>query len=543
MTVLSPDHAAGWMQHNISKIGDTPLKDYMLLPGTHDSGMDHSSWSTFHGTKNRTLNQAFGIGDQLRLGARWFDLRPMLLDGEWYAGHGSHVAVGWQGATGVKLSEAISEINEFLDKYPELVVLQVSHIQDARSGDGLSVEKHKNLISLLFKGLKHIYIGQGGKAESNLQEKSLNYFIGNKVGKVIVTSAIPIDGPDFHSAAYDTVPGSKTSFKVSIQSINAEVSWAESFLNSKSIIDLANKRQIDEWPYTPQRMWAEERGGDCGVLQIDYLHDEALITICVAMTLARHMVLKPSGYNNLVLIYGGREVTDPGLKQNVVNSIKACDKFQVGSGVMFGGYDPWPMLRKSAVACFLETKPGSNDPFLRCRFAWENDHLDFTTDIERVNFGGRDLVGSPFRVSYQNIFRMLWAQDPITPDEKFFGCGGSADPRPGEVKDALVYYRSMDGKVLKQRRIREHIEINFHADILRLEWDGVTITKPECYEPFLYRFDYGGGKLKINIDMFDKLDPSPGKEKKAALLHRFKRHGPHQVWIEKEYHDWYIPKA
>ncbi|KAK6499140.1 hypothetical protein TWF481_011711 [Arthrobotrys musiformis] len=466
--ISTPDHVAGWMQHNMDKIGDVKINEYMCIPATHDSGMDHHSWSTTHGTKNRTLNQTLGIGNQLRLGARWFDIRPMLLDGDWYC----------------------STINSCFGSF---------------------------------------------------STKTLRDFIGNRVGKVIVSGVPgPGDEPGFSQADFDSLPGSRTDFATHGPSANAEMSNTESFLNSKSIIDLANKRQLDEYPYTPQRIYTELGEGSCGMFMIDNLHDGSLQTICLAMSLARHMVKDPSRYGNMVLVYGGKLITDTNVKGRVMQAMKGYNKYSVTNDSMGG--DPWAWERKCAVACIFETKNQNRTPFLRARFAWEGEELDFTTDIESINFGGKQLYDHHFRTAYYNLFRMLREQLPITPSIEFFGLTTPEDPQPGNVKDALVYYRSMDGVVLKQRRLREHNRTNFCADVQKLEWEGQLVRRAEAYEPFLWRLDYGGGTIPVNNDLMG-FDAAPGKRKRALLTYRSARHGPMRFDPANEGDNWTIKKA
>jgi hypothetical protein len=56
-------------------IKDRPLK-HIIMPGTHDSGMSTISGHLLSGgSVPNTQTQALNIYDQLRVEARWFDLR------------------------------------------------------------------------------------------------------------------------------------------------------------------------------------------------------------------------------------------------------------------------------------------------------------------------------------------------------------------------------------------------------------------------------------------------------------------------------------
>lgn len=118
--------ASRWMTDN-PKIRALTL-DKVTMLGSHDAGMNKFQWGTAGGTKNNTITQVRTIGQQLNLGARYFDLRPFYRDGEFYCGHFSQLTeyiIGWQGACGQSFSEIIKEINDFCKDKKELIILNI----------------------------------------------------------------------------------------------------------------------------------------------------------------------------------------------------------------------------------------------------------------------------------------------------------------------------------------------------------------------------------------------------------------------------------
>lgn len=108
------------------------LVKHVIMPGAHDAGMSvigKYRWGGKHivtrvwrgavltlfptGTSMDTQTQAYGIAEQLALGARYFDLRPAIADGEFHIFHVTDPrATVILGASGVTLQNVIDNINE-----------------------------------------------------------------------------------------------------------------------------------------------------------------------------------------------------------------------------------------------------------------------------------------------------------------------------------------------------------------------------------------------------------------------------------------------
>lgn len=113
--------------------------DQVTMLGSHDSGMseDNYVWGTNYGIPSTTITQLIDIAGQLKLGVRYFDIRPAYWTSEnradgkkgFYCGHFSNTEMlGWQGAFAQSLSSVIDQINEFCKDKKELIILKIGHV-------------------------------------------------------------------------------------------------------------------------------------------------------------------------------------------------------------------------------------------------------------------------------------------------------------------------------------------------------------------------------------------------------------------------------
>ncbi|KAL2020831.1 hypothetical protein VTK56DRAFT_7924 [Thermocarpiscus australiensis] len=126
-------HGAGnWMRQLYGTLRDRPIR-HIILPGTHNSGMSKiTNKISSIGTAPNTQNQGINIYDQLRAGARWFDLRIGSVhpndnanrhNGFWVLHVNDEMTMGLAvGNTGESLDEVISEINRFTLENPGEVI-------------------------------------------------------------------------------------------------------------------------------------------------------------------------------------------------------------------------------------------------------------------------------------------------------------------------------------------------------------------------------------------------------------------------------------
>lgn len=134
---------ANWMNGIKKEIEHRRLTD-MVMPGTHDSGMSKLTTAILSGAADsNTQTQLLNVHDQLRVGARWFDLRVSSVhkvtnccgDYEFWTSHLSEeldeVPIG---RSGEKFDEVIDEINEFTGESPgEVIVLQFRYLVGIRN--------------------------------------------------------------------------------------------------------------------------------------------------------------------------------------------------------------------------------------------------------------------------------------------------------------------------------------------------------------------------------------------------------------------------
>ncbi|KAL4820329.1 PLC-like phosphodiesterase [Aspergillus spinulosporus] len=135
--MASLTHGSGnWMKQMYDVIKDRPLQ-HLVMPGTHDSGMSTISGKIVSiGSAANTQTQGLNIYDQLRVGARWFDLRIMSVHQSdtsnyefWVAHVNDETADVPVGNTGESLADIINEVNRFTSENPgEIIFLKLRYL-------------------------------------------------------------------------------------------------------------------------------------------------------------------------------------------------------------------------------------------------------------------------------------------------------------------------------------------------------------------------------------------------------------------------------
>lgn len=181
-------NAPDWMQDNISLLGDVSLRE-MCMPGTHDAGMSVHNGGTPFAYDCNVLTQSNSINGQLMLGARYFDIRPVISGGHYYTGHYSYISQisSWQGANGQSIQSIIDDINDFTGKHKELVVINLSHTLNTDVGNSsyreFNQEEWEGLFSML-SSLNNLYISND--ANVDLTELTLKKLIENESAVVVI---------------------------------------------------------------------------------------------------------------------------------------------------------------------------------------------------------------------------------------------------------------------------------------------------------------------------------------------------------------------
>ena len=121
---------SNWMTDNLKSLGKQTIKK-LTLPASHDSGMSTITQSAAFSNNCNTQTQSYNFTEQLNAGIRYFDLRPIIGGGKFYAGHYSQLTIGEEkvivGSRGLLLDEFISQVNDFTKNHKELIIINISH--------------------------------------------------------------------------------------------------------------------------------------------------------------------------------------------------------------------------------------------------------------------------------------------------------------------------------------------------------------------------------------------------------------------------------
>lgn len=197
-----------WMSQDLSTLGPRKLRD-ICIPFSHDSGMSVVPWTTAFAAAGSVATQYKSVQDQLKLGIRYFDIRPVLKGNRWVCGHYSFIGAPnkflrfgpwdtWQGGDGESLQDIIDGINNYTSGSNELIVLNISEtrvINEVKGsyarGDFADLDtKHWNLLLDTLTnpetGIKELWNPRTRPSpDHNLTELTLHEFIGSGTSAVI----------------------------------------------------------------------------------------------------------------------------------------------------------------------------------------------------------------------------------------------------------------------------------------------------------------------------------------------------------------------
>lgn len=178
-----------WMHENLETLGNRKLR-HICMPGTHNSGMSVlGKTSSPFVTPRNTVTQVFDVYHQLKAGARFFDIRPVISGGQFFTGHYSpNDLLGWLGGNGQSLAEVIDQINRFTNEYHELVILKVSHTLNTDNGPRNYTQFNQDEWNRLFEELKRINARLVNEVTGNedLTQWPLHRFIGSDRAAVLI---------------------------------------------------------------------------------------------------------------------------------------------------------------------------------------------------------------------------------------------------------------------------------------------------------------------------------------------------------------------
>jgi hypothetical protein len=187
-----------WMSNILPVIGDRKLR-YISMPGSHDAGMSQMNGGTALVTASNVLTQRFGIGDQLRKGSRYFDVRPVQGNGgEYLTGHYNWPDSPHLGANGQTLQEIVDQINNFTATNPELIILYLSHALDTDHGYVVLNDTQWGTVYDIFEGITH----RCPNLDGEITDRTMNELIGDGTACVLLISEGTINRPS--SGIYPT---------------------------------------------------------------------------------------------------------------------------------------------------------------------------------------------------------------------------------------------------------------------------------------------------------------------------------------------------
>lgn len=174
------------MQASLGLLGNKSIRA-ICIPGSHDAGMSviTTSTSSFI-TRDNTITQLAGIDQQLALGSRYFDIRPAIIDDQYYTGHYSHIAVlGWQGGSGQTIDQIIQQINNFTTENKELIILNLSHGYNGDAGFRHFNQSEWDTLLQKLTSINDLFFVNDTSAV-DISTYTLNEFIGGGNASVVV---------------------------------------------------------------------------------------------------------------------------------------------------------------------------------------------------------------------------------------------------------------------------------------------------------------------------------------------------------------------
>jgi hypothetical protein len=448
-----------------------------------------SNGTTGAASDKQTLTQLVSIYEQLKLGIRWFDLRPMyrgpsaLPDGwNWYCGHFTH-ALGWQGGLGQRIYDVVGDIKRFMAEQRELVILRISHVADARDGSELALAVQSTLLAYLHQELgewiwqppsnvvsevtlttKSLFVEVPAgtmKVVNNVQDFKLKDFLasGDK-GCVVISSSDPGGGNGPHLSdfvyrdtkkiklCFELAPNGVTVMQKDLDAIltspvtagylfgTARIVIPPDVLHQHGVLGLCEFLLPKEMRAAPAKIMIN---GWATPVDMDAIQNDQCLTLALAGSLARLMMKYSDRFNPpVVAVYGGQQVTDKSKLNSIWEAVLDRSTFAVNNSSL--GPDPWQGMRKSCVVYYLmENNKMTSGKYCAGRFALENEYLDFNGEFLSGSVHGHDLRDHRWRTTYWSFERALrnkqqWAIE--MPNFSYNPPGD--DPAPGVIKKVVI---------------------------------------------------------------------------------------------------------
>ncbi|KAF1947977.1 PLC-like phosphodiesterase [Clathrospora elynae] len=177
-----------WMQQSMGSLANRTLK-HICIPGSHDGGMSTLRHGTIGIHFANTQTQYLDFYAQLIAGSRYFDLRPVLSNGQWVAGHYSKVGNVWLGGNGQSISDIIQQVNAFTAQYQELIIINLSHTLDTDNKYADLTQAQWNALFDTLKGVNNRYT-VASPGSTDFTTKVLGDFITDRASVFIIAQIL-----------------------------------------------------------------------------------------------------------------------------------------------------------------------------------------------------------------------------------------------------------------------------------------------------------------------------------------------------------------
>ena len=248
---------SNWMKSQMDIIGDMTLRQ-LCLGGAHDAGMsvDQSSNPL---VSNLVVTQTRSVRDQLMVGARYFDIQPVIGGGDYFTGNYGYMEIlvykGIQGARGQSIQEVVDQLNDFTGKYSgELIILSLSHSFNSDYGKDdycpLNTREWAGLIRRL-KGINNLFISQDSKVDLTTIQMMKFFEKGTSVVVVVIDKDEKVQLNDDAGKGFFMYPDSFPIFDDDANTYDMDLMKKDQFDKMSQPANLENKLFLLSWTCTP----------------------------------------------------------------------------------------------------------------------------------------------------------------------------------------------------------------------------------------------------------------------------------------------------
>jgi hypothetical protein len=305
-----------WDRSNwMSEYGSYTLRR-LSIPGSHDAGMWDASHCTVFASSGNTVTQIMPIKDQLDVGIRYFDIRPVLtLDNQsnvskYRTGHFSAVgssdpestfststfdyALGCQGED---LDKVLSGVGDFLSLHPtEVVILKFSHYVYHQAdtyrffnNTDVSVQIKQTLIDRLIN-----YIAANLDPATKIFTKGNARLVDTEIslckGKVIIVFDIAdLAGVSLSNTATNNIY-SYLDYDPDGPSVEADMIVFDKYTNTNEVDTMKSQA-------TPSTDYERDHPGQEYLLKTSKYHGGDLFLLSWTLTLQGQQLVNPAAYD------------------------------------------------------------------------------------------------------------------------------------------------------------------------------------------------------------------------------------------------------